>query len=250
MDPSQGIVAIKSNPRSGEILGTGFFVSTGLILTCAHVIEDYYHPEMTVYFLPFGVRDVLAAEVEFYSPKAEYDLAVLKPKRAAGFTALRVAASSESKLHKFTIFGYPRLGEIHGLNGAGTILGWIQSPAGHAQLQLDSRQVTHGFSGAPIWDVEFQSVVGIFQGGITDEEVGRPSLGLPMEVVHSIYPALPLEKPVRDAAQPGARAVSTEGAGVTINVEGGLSGNLVIGNKNITVSRNSGTINFDSKSQE
>lgn len=237
MDPQKGVVAIKSNPQSGTILGTGFFVSTGVILTCAHVIEGYYHPEMTAYFRLAGSDDVFGAEVEYYSPKEKYDVAVLKPKRKIDFTPLRVISSQHSKLHEFSIFGYPVLGEIHGLNGAGRILGWIQGPAGHTQLQFESRQVTQGFSGAPIWDVELESVVGMLQSGIKAEDVGRPSFGLPMEVLQEIFPELPLEKAgAGRSAQPAAKASAGDG-GIAVNVDGDVSGNLIIGNNN-TARRN------------
>ena len=248
MDPRSAIVAIKSNPRSEQILGTGFFISTGVILTCAHVIEDYYHPEMTAFFRLEGSADVLGADLEFYSPKEEFDVAVLKPKRKADFTPLRVATSEQSKLHEFSIFGYPALGEIHGLNGAGKILGWIQSPVGHSQLQLDSDQVTHGFSGAPIWDEELQAVVGMLQSGVALEEVGKPSFGLPMEVLKGIYPDLPLEKVVGGKVQPAGKVVSAGEGGTAVNVEGDVTGNIVIGSNNIVVGKNNGTIQYGSKS--
>lgn len=238
MDPQKGVVAIKSNPQSDAILGTGFFVSTGVILTCAHVIQAYYHPDMTVYFRLAGASDVLGAEVEYFSPKEEYDVAVLKPRRALDFTPLRVVSSQDSKLHGFSIFGYPVLGDIRGLNGAGRILGWIQSPRGYSQLQLESQQVTQGFSGAPIWDVELASVVGMLQSGIKADEVGRPSFGLPMEVLQEKYPSLPLEAVAAAAksAQPAAKASAGDG-GTAINIDGDMSGNIIIGSGNTVKKR-------------
>lgn len=238
MDPRKGIVAIQSNPRSEQILGTGFFVGNGVILTCAHVIEEYYHPEMTIYFRLEGSADVLGAELEYYSPKEQYDVAVLKPRRKIDFTPLRVISSGDSKLHEFSVFGYPLLGEIRGLNGAGKILGWIQNPAGHSQLQLDSNQVTHGFSGAPIWDVTLESVVGMLQSGIKAEDVGKPSFGLPMEVLKEIYSDLPLEKVgPGGASQPAGKVVSAGDGGVALNIEGDVSGNLIIGANNRVINK-------------
>ncbi|MFZ5877854.1 MAG: S1 family peptidase [Chloroflexota bacterium] len=233
MDPRKGVVAIKSSPQSDAILGAGFFVSSGVILTCAHVIEGYYHRDMTVYFQAADSHEVLGAGLEFYSPKEEFDVAVLKPRRAIDCACLRVVSSRESRLHEFSIFGYPALGDIHGLNGAGRILGWIQSPRGYAQLQLESRQVTQGFSGAPIWDLELESVVGMLQNGIKAEEAGRPSFGLPMEVLKGIYPDLPLETPV---AKSDDGAAADQG-GVTLNISGDVSGNIIIGSHN-TAKRN------------
>ena len=161
MDPRKGIAAIKSHPKSDKILGTGFFVENGVILTCAHVIEEYYDPDMTAYFQLEGSADIVGAEVAFYSPKEQFDVAILKPKREVEFSPLRVTTSRNSKLNEFSIYGYPILGEISGLNGAGKILGWVKDANGHTSLQLDSRQVTHGFSAAPLWDEELQPVDGM-----------------------------------------------------------------------------------------
>lgn len=234
MDPTQGIVAIKSSPQSGGILGTGFFVSSGVILTCAHVIEMYHHPDMTVYFQTADSSTVLGAGLEYYSPKEAYDVAVLRPRRPVEGFSLRVVSSQDSRLHEFSIFGYPALGEIHGLNGAGRILGWVQGPRGYTQLQLESRQVTQGFSGAPIWDLELEAVVGMLQNGIKAEELGRPSFGLPMEVLKKIHPSLPLESaPARKSLRP-VEGGAAGNEGVTLNIDGNVSGNIVIGNNNRT----------------
>ena len=83
MEMTSGIVAIKPHPHSTDILGTGFFISGGLILTCAHVIDPFYHPGGTVYFQAEDQSDILGASVVFYSPPEQYDLAVLKPDQEA-----------------------------------------------------------------------------------------------------------------------------------------------------------------------
>lgn len=251
MDPRKGIAAIKSHPKSDKILGTGFFVENGVILTCAHVIEEYYDPDMTAYFQLEGSADIVGAEVVFYSPKEEFDIAILKPKREIEFSPLRITTSKNSKLNEFSIYGYPILGEISGLNGAGKILGWVKGANGHTSLQLDSRQITHGFSGAPVWDEELQAVVGMLQNGIKAEEVGKPSFALPMEVLKDIYPALPVDL----SAAEGAHNTDRQGSVITntnevknnINVGGNFSGNLVTGSNNSIVStgNNNGEININ-----
>jgi V8-like Glu-specific endopeptidase len=240
MDPRKGIVAIKSHPRSEKILGTGFFVTKGVILTCAHVIEEYYDPDMTAYFQLEGSADIVGAEVVFYSPKEEFDVAILKPKREVEFSPLRITTSKNSKLNEFSIYGYPLLGEISGLNGAGKILGWVKNPSGHTSLQLDSRQVTHGFSGAPVWDEKLQAVVGMLQSGIKAEDVGKPLFALPMEILKDIYPALPLDLSLAEDGDAADRhGAAHNEVNTNVSVGGNFSGNLVIGSNNNVV--NGGT---------
>ena len=79
MDIRAGIVGIKSDPKSKAILGTCFFVPDGLILTCAHVIAEYYTPVRQIDCQLEGQTSHFKTDVIFFSPKGEYDLAILQP---------------------------------------------------------------------------------------------------------------------------------------------------------------------------
>ncbi|MEW6241338.1 MAG: serine protease, partial [Chloroflexota bacterium] len=107
MDIRKGIVGIKSDPKSKQILGTGFFVSGGIILTCAHVIDDYYQPSRQIDCLLEGETEHFKTNVIFFSPQPEYDLAILQPTTEIAHTPLPIASSQSSKKHSFSIFGYP-----------------------------------------------------------------------------------------------------------------------------------------------
>lgn len=164
------------------------------------------------------------------------------PKGSVEFSPLRVTTSKNSRLNEFSIYGYPILGEISGLNGAGKILGWVKDANGHVSLQLDSSQVTHGFSGALVWDEELQAVVGMLQSGIKAEEVGKPSFALPMEVLKEIYPSLPLDLSAAEAQNADGRGAvvnNVNEVNTNVSVGGNFSGNLVIGSNNNVV--NGGT---------
>ncbi len=200
MDIRTGIVGIKSDPKSQNILGTGFFVPGGLILTCAHVFEAY--PSLQPYCQLEGGTACFETEVVFSSPKTEYDLLILRPLAGAPHTPLPVTTSLNSKGHAFSIFGYPAIA-FEGLNGAGTIMGWTREKGKAFEvLQLDSDQVTHGFSGAPVWDETLNVVVGMLQQGIKQEEIGRPSFALPIEVIQSLYPDLQVGLPTPGGGLP------------------------------------------------
>ena len=186
MDIRKGIVGIKSHPESKKILGTGFFVEGGFILTCAHVLEDYYQPDETFYFEIEGQATNYEARVMLYSSKAEHDLAILSPTTNVEYTPLPIASSQHSIGDDFSIFGYPDLGSLKGFNGVGTIMGWSSDADGDVLLQLDSRQITFGFSGAPIWNDDLQVVVGIMQQGIKDESIGRPAFAITIELANEL----------------------------------------------------------------
>ena len=190
MDIRKGIVGIKSHPDSKIILGTGFFVEGGYILTCAHVLEDYYQPDKTFYFEIEGQTTDHEARVVVYSSRAEHDFAILSPTTKVEYTPLPIASSQYSQGDGFSIFGYPDLGTLKGLNGIGTIMGWSKDADHDTVLQLDSRQITFGFSGAPIWDDELNVVVGIMQQGIEDESIGRPAFAIPIELANEVVKEL------------------------------------------------------------
>jgi len=69
-----------------------------------------------------------------------------------------------------------------------------------------------------------------------------------MEVLKGIYPDLPLEKVVGGKVQPAGKVVSAGEGGTAVNVEGDVTGNIVIGSNNIVVGKNNGTIQYGSKS--
>jgi hypothetical protein len=104
MDIRAGIVGIKSDPKSKTILGTGFFVPAGLILTCAHVIMDYYEPGRQIDCQLEGQTYHFKADVVEFSPKGEYDLAILKSTEEVKYAPLPISASQASKGNPFSIF--------------------------------------------------------------------------------------------------------------------------------------------------
>ena len=173
----------------------------GLILTCAHVIEDYYGPGRQIDCQLEGQTSYFKTDVIFFSPKEEYDLAILQPTEEVDFTPLPISTSQYSKGNSFSIFGYPKI-EFRGLNGAGTIMGWSTTQQGHKILQLDFNQITHGFSGAPVFDEKLKVVVGVLQQGIKNDEIGRPSFALPIELVKELFPDLQVGIPTAPGGLP------------------------------------------------
>ena len=71
-------------------------------------------------------------------------------------------------------------------------MGWTTTQQGYKILQLDSDQATQGFSGAPVFDENLDVVVGMIQEGIRNDEIGRPSFALPIELIKKVFPDLPI----------------------------------------------------------
>ncbi|MFZ5920131.1 MAG: S1 family peptidase [Chloroflexota bacterium] len=229
MDIRQSILGIVA--RSGsehKFAGTGFVVSGGLILTCAHVVDGARQTDDRVQFRVEGRPQFFEAEIAFTSPVIELDICVLEPVALpADVPALALMHSGESKGHAFSVFGYPQQGGFLGLNGAGTMLGPARDGQGREVLQLASNQVTHGFSGGPVWDVELEAVVGMVSRGFEfdlDKKLGDVAFAIPSEVLAAAYPSLAIA-PVRRRPQPTA--------GPSISIGGNVSGAIVIGNNNV-----------------
>lgn len=69
-------------------------------------------------------------------------------------------------------FGYPPI-ETKGLFGKGKVDGVITHEDGRTLIQLDSRQITPGFSGAPVWDENTGMVIGMVTEIVNPDRYGR-----------------------------------------------------------------------------
>jgi hypothetical protein len=178
--------------------GTGFFVDGGLILTCKHVIDDAKVTEGKIRFQITGDSSWHDAEIIFTSDTFEFDIAILKPVNFVGsFSTLPLIQSLQSNGHDFQTFGYPQVGTFHGLHGDGKILGLIRDSLDRDALQLSSGNVTHGYSGCPIWDIENGGVVGMVSSGFDfglDKKLGDAVFAIPAEVLKNVYPPLDIAK--------------------------------------------------------
>jgi len=58
------------------------------------------------------------------------------------------------------VFGYPIVANINGLGGAAKIIQHVKDDAGRELIQLESTQVTSGYSGSPLFDPNTREVIG------------------------------------------------------------------------------------------
>jgi hypothetical protein len=82
------------------------------------------------------------------------------------------------------------------LRAAGDVLG-SGKDGGTKHLQLRSNEITEGFSGAPVWDVLAQRVIGMVYGVATPDSLGKMAdiaFAIPTETLRAICPALQISE--------------------------------------------------------
>lgn len=173
---NRGIARIYN--REDIIIGAGFLVSRHYLLTCAHVIQQALGlqdtttiPQETVKLdLPSCAN--LTAKVIYWQPCSS-DL-FAKAKRGEDIAALEIieelplnlelvnlSQASLNREEEVHIFGFPEDYDS-GIWAKSVLRGfvfndWIQMD----QIRLDDRLIEGGFSGAPVWDKEKKTVIGM-----------------------------------------------------------------------------------------
>jgi hypothetical protein len=121
----------------GKVIGTAFSVGSRVIVTAAHLISDTS--------ACFGPNDEAIPISTTKSFEAD-DLAVLITGSDLPNT---LALSRDTPPDLVTTFGYPPVPHLNGVWGIAAVLGKT-AVDGRPRLQLNSDQVTKGFSGAPL----------------------------------------------------------------------------------------------------
>ena len=166
---AQGIVRILDG--NGDIAGTGFVISqSGLIATCSHVIQHEVlqergtlRPEkVTVVFHATGDEQDALVEPQWWLPWNAGDLAIIRVEGMLpqGVQPLPLGPAEGTSGHEISTFGFPDVDAIEGLGGGGRVVRVLPG-AGRPMLQLQSSEITVGFSGAPIWDKLGRCVIGM-----------------------------------------------------------------------------------------
>lgn len=172
MSFDDAIVRILSEDKQ-HVLGSGFLLSQTEILTCAHVVayaldlQDSVGQEISTrsIIVDFKVapQDWRSAFIVDWQPQINKDLAVLRlslpcPSGAAPAT---LKPLTEMWGHTFRSFGFPR-NHDYGIWADGRILGGDNR--GFVQLEgvtTTGHRIEQGFSGTPVWDIQFAAVVGM-----------------------------------------------------------------------------------------
>ena len=206
--------------RNGAVVGTGFLVNDGYLLTCAHVVagalgipvmtkeplaeESSFGRSIKVDF-PFSSQnhDPIQAETVFWEPVGEYktqgDIAGLRlqGKLPKGIRPIALVMSDSKtehyRDHRFHVFGFPN-GHKH--DGAWA-KGEMQSSVIGRRVQIQAFQeegihVEPGFSGAPIWDEALKGVVGMIAAYEQERVASRTAYMIPHGLLQPALDALDL----------------------------------------------------------
>ena len=137
----------------------------------------------------------LSATIEAWRDENAEDVASLRLAAPLGeMEALLLGTSSGAKGHTFSTYGFPQPNQA--LSGSGTITGYA-TLNGIQYLQLESSQVTPGFSGAPVFDEVTKRVVGMVVAIAPEDRhkrQGTTAFAVPSEILRAIVPELQLSE--------------------------------------------------------
>jgi S1-C subfamily serine protease len=183
------------NP-AGETVGAGFLAGQRLVLTCAHVVElARENPKDPVRLRFASSTQTFTAQVDPHSwrDRSGDDIALLRLEQAApaGIRPLALSDCPTGPERPFRTFGHPQPGSF---SGSGQMLG-LAVVEGKRLLQLRSPEVTPGFSGAPVWDVQLARVIGMVTAITPPDDFGRlgtTALATPAAALHAACPEIKL----------------------------------------------------------
>lgn len=151
------VVSVLTKDLQGElnVLGSGFFVESDLIITARHVVRD----QMNIKFRPTGSKDVLEA-LEFYLPD-DPDLDLVAVRVKGWGRALKLADLNKLETGE-PVFGF---GAPFGLEGSVTagILSSRSLRGKRALLLQVTTPVSQGMSGGPLTNAKGE-VIGVSNG--------------------------------------------------------------------------------------
>ena len=162
--------------RGSKVIGAGFLVEGGYILTCAHVVKQALGAEkaqspvgqiVKINFPYVSLRQKLDAEVLFYQLEdgdeaVNVDIAglqVLEPLPAQASPGKMLASYAEG--NDFGVLGFPK-GRSKGVMAYGKLR--YQLPSGWVQMEDIKDQgyaIQPGFSGSPVWAKATKAIVGM-----------------------------------------------------------------------------------------
>ncbi|MCP4580497.1 MAG: serine protease [candidate division Zixibacteria bacterium] len=176
--------------ETDAIVGTGIAISMeGEIVTCRHVFEaavvapsdDFTKAEVGVYFPQAkGEKKDRRAKLDRYFSDSDDDAVVLQvidgsPLAPEQIAILSDAERSEGNL--FRSFGYRRLDNFISGRADGKIMGIVDSPQGATLLgepiQLDSKHINRGMSGAAVLDEKRNLVIGVISDTYFADQTGK-----------------------------------------------------------------------------
>lgn len=183
------VISILNNKE--EKIGTGFIVSNGFAVTCAHVISaSLSQPGDTISIIFYKTEEIYKARVLHtgWSQSEDDDIAFLRlikiPEEAM---PVKMAGASDSILHQYTSLGFPRLeGSNLARRPNGFINGLVSGFGKNDLLEIKGDEIYLGMSGAPVLDVNIDRVVGMVSAYKNDTYT-RIAYATPADTIEKYY---------------------------------------------------------------
>lgn len=204
VNPLGGIVRILKEDDSTA--GTGFLAgNSNNIITCAHVVVFAGARPGDIVRLVFHQegQQVYSARVleNGWREPGNEDVAVLQletkgetPRLPDGVSRVALGSSANMLGRTLNTFGFPAATPVEGQHGSCLVIG-RPKVNGCEVIQLRSKEVSYGFSGAPVWDSTSGFVVGMVTGIVpAGADEGRPAQETafitPIETIRRAYTQL------------------------------------------------------------
>ncbi|MCP5096580.1 MAG: trypsin-like peptidase domain-containing protein, partial [Chloroflexi bacterium] len=176
-----------------ETFGTCFLVAQNKLLTCAHVIKSAGGVDTQLFVRFSGTEDLLPVQLAANGWHPKLDIACLDVNDVPQtIPPLLLSTADKSEDHPFRTIGFPTIGNYRGLVAEGTVYGLVEKGI-RPMLQLDTKNVTTGFSGAPVFDTQQQCVVGmvveVYNAKLT-HKLRDAAFALPMSQIWQTIPEL------------------------------------------------------------
>lgn len=174
-----------ADAASGDVegkAGTGFFISDdGTLLTAAHVASGCNRMQIISKYVPRSWVSPVAAD-------EDHDIAILKAQGVHPPAVVRLAATAPTS-GKLVITGYPASAGLTEPAETTAVMENDKFPNAVASLTnprdllwLSAPEVTHGYSGGPIFDPRTGAVVGLVKGEVDGGYLrlvpGMPTTGI------------------------------------------------------------------------
>jgi ActR/RegA family two-component response regulator len=199
VQPDASIARLRT--AQGRTVGTGFLVSDGQVLTCAHVVaevlglpcDDSNKPEgnVPVDFPLVAPDQMVPARVCYWLPSADIAGLELTGPPLPGSKPAHLITATDMWGHSFRALGFP-VDHERGVWASGVLRGrvandWLQI----VDTVEPGYRVEPGFSGSPVWDELLQGVVGMVVAADIQERTKAAFL-IPTDVLLRNWPDLAL----------------------------------------------------------
>lgn len=181
------------------IAGAGFLISQDTAVTCTHVLANAGSPVPEEAFIRFygdAAPHKVVIDAKYCRPAEAEDITFLRLiPSVKEKTPLPLGSSNGTNGHGFDTLGFPSVNGDGGVRGDGHVLGKV-SINRIPVLQIDSKQVTPGFSGAPVLDTLTGRVIGMVTKIAVPDEYGRlrdVAFITPSESLRAVFPTLQIE---------------------------------------------------------